>query len=248
MMNHSATDGRVAIVTGGAKGYGYGIARALRQDGAAVFITGRDETVLHEASRKLDVYALRADVTVPGDWDRLIETVMTGHGRLDLLVNNAGGGVKIAPIDEQSDEQIARSIALNLTGPLLGCRRAAPIMKRQGSGMIVNISSVCAARAWPGFGPYSAAKAGLNQLGRCLHTELRAHGVRVTTVTPSWGATGFAAAAGIAGHPAGDADVRAKCMQPSEMGRLVLDLWRMPEHLVVPDLSVQPMVQEIVPM
>ena len=240
--------GMTAIVTGGSRGYGAGIAASLKAAGVDVWITGRDQAALDTAAAELGVRACRADVTSTEDWDRLVAEVVGAAGRLDILVNNAGAGVKIGPMDEQTDEAIRQSVDLNLVGPLLGCRRAAGIMRKQGSGIIVNISSGCAIHAWPGFGPYSAAKAGLNQFGHCLYAELREAGVRVTTVTPYWGATNFVAAAGIKGHPAEDDEVRRKCMQPEEMGQLVVDLCRTPAHLCVPDVTVQPLVQEIVPM
>jgi NAD(P)-dependent dehydrogenase (short-subunit alcohol dehydrogenase family) len=240
--------GAVAIVTGGSRGYGYGIAEALRKAEADVWITGRDSRRLTAAAAELDVHCVVADVTRPEDWDRLFEEALGARQRLDILVNNAGGGIKIAPMTEQTDDTIAQSVALNLTGQLFGCRRAAAVMMRQKSGMIVNVSSGCALHAWPGWGPYSAAKAGLNQFSHCLYTELRPAGVRVTTVTPYWGATDFVTSAAIEGHPAGDPDIRERTMQPREMGRLVLDLCSMPAHLVVPDITVQPLVQQIEPM
>ena len=174
---------KVAIVSGGSKGYGAGIAAVLQQSGARVWITGRDAGALDAAASRLGVQTVQADVTRPADWDRVFDTVMQTAGHLDILVNNAGGGGKIAPLDQQSDESIAGTIALNLTGQLYGCRRAAAVMKRQRGGLIINISSVCARYAWPGWGPYSAAKAGLYQFSHCLYTELREHGVRATTIT-----------------------------------------------------------------
>jgi NAD(P)-dependent dehydrogenase (short-subunit alcohol dehydrogenase family) len=239
---------KIAVVTGGSKGYGAGIAEVLQREGARVWITGRDAPALKAAAQRLGVRAVRADVTRPRDWDRVFDTVLKAAGRLDILVNNAGGGVKIAPMSEQTDESIAQIVALNLTGQLYGCRRAAKVMAAQRDGVIVNISSGCAIHAWPGWAPYSAAKAGLNQFGHCLYTELRAAGVRVTTITPYWGATDFLAAAAIQGHPAGDPDIRKVTMQPLEMGQLVLDICRTPAHLAIPDVTVQPLVQQIEPM
>ena len=248
MSTGSALTGQVAIVTGGSKGYGAGIAQRLREAGATVWITGRDEAALRATADRLGVNSCCADVTKGADWDRLFEQAWSAHGRIDILVNNAGAGIRIAPTDRQTDEAIEQSIAVNLTGPLLGCRRAAPVMKRQGAGIIINISSVCARYAWPGWGPYSAAKAGLNQFAHCLYTELRKSGVRVTTITPSWGATEFGTAAQIANMPTDDPAVRSKCMQPLELGDLVVHLASMPSHLDVPDITVQPLVQEIVPL
>jgi len=237
--------GATAIVTGGSKGYGYGIAEALRAQGAEVWITGRDEADLKAAAAKLGAKAVKADVASGADWDRLVEAVMASKGRLDILVNNAGAGVAIAPVAEQSDDAIELSIGANLTGAILGCKRAAKIMGAQKSGFIVNISSVCALHAWPGWSVYTAAKAGLSKFGHGLYTELRPLGVRVTTVTPSWGSTSFGAAAKL---PERDAGTAAKCMSPQEMGDLIVKLCSMPEHLAVPDITVQPMIQEITPM
>ncbi len=239
---------QVAIVTGGAKGYGAGIAARLKEHGARVWITGRDEAALNAAAAQLGVQAVRADATSPADWDMLFDRVIGEAGRLDILVNNAGAGLNIAPFEEQSDDMMAAIVQLNLIAPMYGWRRAAPLMKQQGSGVIINISSSCALYAWPGWGPYSGAKAGLNQASHCLYTELRPYGVRVATVNPSWGATDFVAAAGITGHPAGDAEIRPKCMQPEEMGDLIVYLCELPAHLAMPDVTVQPLVQEIVPM
>ncbi|OGV49480.1 MAG: hypothetical protein A2X49_00870 [Lentisphaerae bacterium GWF2_52_8] len=237
--------GKAAIVTGGSKGFGYGIASVLKKSGADVWISGRDATALESAAEALGVKTIQADVSNGKDWDKVFAEVTgaTG-GRLDILVNNAGAGVAIAPVHEQSDEAIISSININLTGAILGCRRAGLIMSRQNSGIIINISSVCALYAWPGWSVYTAAKAGLSKFGHGLYTELRPYGVRVTTITPSWGATEFGSAAKLSKQ---DTEIAKKCMQPEEMGKLVAEICAMPGHLVVPDITVQPMVQEIIP-
>lgn len=235
-----------AIVTGGAKGFGSGIAEALRRRGADVWITGRDEAALERTADALKVHAVRADVTRGEDWDRLFgEVSEAGRGRIDILVNNAGAGVRIAPVEEMSDEEIQASISVNLVGAILGCRRAAPVMRKQKSGTIINVSSVCARQAWPGWSVYSAAKAGLVQFSNCLYTELREHGVRVTSVIPSWGATGFLTAANL---DALDAETRAGCIQPWDMGELVADICALPPHLQIQDVTLWPLVQEVSPL
>lgn len=237
-----------AIITGGSKGFGAGIAAALRQQGVEVWITGRDQGALDATAERLGVQALRADVTSGPDWDRVVGAVMAARGRLDILVNNAGAGIHIAPLAEQSDDEIISGININLTGALLGCRRAAAIMARQKSGIIINISSVCALYAWPGWGTYTAAKAGLNKFSHSLYNELRPHGVRVTTLTPSWGATEFASAAHLSGSPTQDVQKRQQCIQPAQIGDLVVTLCKIPDHLAVPDVTLQPLIQEISPM
>jgi len=235
--------GQVALVTGGSRGYGAGIAEALAREGVKVWITGRAEAPLLATGKRLAEFRVRtarADVSSPAAWDRLCGDIMSDGGRLDILVNNAGEGVRIGPVAEQTDEAIFRSIASNLTGSILGCWRAAVIMQRQRSGLIVNIGSVCAKHAWPNWSVYSAAKAGLLQFTRCLLTELRPHGVRVTSVLPSWGQTEFSATAKVPPRPA---ETQKKCIAPLELGALIVQIARMPPHLVAEEITLWPMVQ-----
>jgi NAD(P)-dependent dehydrogenase (short-subunit alcohol dehydrogenase family) len=237
--------GKVAIVTGASGGYGLGISEILAEEGARVWMTARREEPLREAAERVGGTAIPADVGVAADWDRVFAAVAGQAGRVDILVNNAGAGVTVKNLDEQSDEQIDAAVAVNLTGAAYGCRRAAALMKRQKAGSIVNIASVCAVQAWPGFGAYSAAKAGLLQLSRCLHTELRPFGVRVTCLIPSWGATNWRQAAGM---PEAEPEIQARSIQPRELGRTVADLCALPVHLVVQEMVLWPMVQEVVPL
>ncbi len=234
-----------AIVTGGGKGYGSGIAEALKKNGASVWITGRDEKALEDVAGRIKVQHMKADVIEAGNWDRLIQSVMKKDGRIDILVNNAGAGIHIAPLEEQTDEEIEQSISVNLTGVLLGCKRVVPIMKQQRSGTIINISSVCARQAWPGWSVYSAAKSGIVQFSKCLYTELREWGVRVTTVVPSWGNTGFLKAANLKEF---DLETSVKSIQPIELGNLVVTICGLPAHLEIEDITLWPLVQKIEPL
>jgi len=241
----SPLQGKIALVTGGAKGFGLGIAQSLAEAGARVWITGRDQAALDQAARGNALTAIRADVTSPADWDRVLKVITQNAGRLDILVNNAGGGVKIAATEDQTDEAIDEAIALNLNSVIYGCRRVVPIMRKQGSGIIVNIGSVAGHHAWPTWGIYGAAKAGLNHFSKSLYLELRPHGVRVTTITPSWGATTFTDAAGLGPR---DAETLAKCIKPAEIGQLVADVCALPPHLCIQETILWPMVQEVSPL
>ena len=244
MMNKHSLTGAVAIVTGGSSGYGTGIARVLKARGARVWITGRRKDRLEAMAAQLGVQAVAADVTLPADWDRLVETVTGEAGRVDVLVNNAGAGIHIAPLAEQSDADIQSCVDTNLTGAIWGCRRVAPLMEQQRAGTIVNISSICDSQAWPGFSVYGAAKAGLLAFSQHLYVELRQSGVRVTCLTPSWGATEFSQAAQL--EPAAE-DIRRQMTQPEELGEIVAQICELPDHLVIPTMTVLPLVQEIVP-
>lgn len=230
------------IVTGGSGGYGKGIANAFRDAGAEVWITGRNERKLNDAAQELGVHAFHADASCGKDWDALMDAV----GSVDILINNAGFGGKILPAAEQKDEDIIATINTNLTGAILGSARAARIMKEKKNGMIINISSVCALYAWPAWSVYTAAKAGLSKFSHGLYTELRPFGVRVVCVTPSWGRTDFNEAAEIPG--ALTPELLAKSIAPEELGGLIRNLAELPDHLVVPDITIQPMIQDINPM
>jgi len=230
------------IITGGSGGYGEGIAEAFAAAGASVWITGRDPLKLDRAASRIGASPFVADVTDGAAWDRLFAEVLQKTGRVDILVNNAGEGVHIGPVSEQSDLTLERSIASNLTGAMLGCRRASAVMQKQGSGLIVNIGSACSVHAWPGWAAYSAAKAGLLMFTRCLLSELRPHGVKVTSILPSWGQTDFTTAAGL---PPRGAEVLAECISPANLGQLVLQLAQLPAHLITEEVRLWPMVQPI---
>ncbi len=235
--------GAKVLVTGGSDGYGRGIAGAFRDAGAEVWITGRNAEKLNRTAQELGIHAIQADASSGSDWDRVMQAI----GELDVLVNNAGFGGKIRPVAEQEDEDIIRTIGTNLTGVILGCRRAGAEMAKRKRGLIVNISSVCALYAWPGWSVYTAAKAGLAKFSHGLYTELRPFGVRVSCVTPSWGQTHFNQAAEIRGASE-DPELASKCIAPEELGAMIRFLAEQPDHLAIPDLTVQPMIQDISPM
>ncbi len=242
------TNSPTVIVTGASGGYGAGIAETFTRRGYRVWITARNAAKLEQVAARIGATAIVADATQPADWDRVIKTVLDATGRIDVLVNNAGAAGRIAPTVELSEEEILQTISLNLTSVVLGSRRVAAVMSAQGSGTIINLSSVCAKYSWPGWSIYSAAKAGVERFGKGLYLEVRTRGVRVTTLTPSWGATEFCDHSDIAGHPASDPAVRAKCTHPLELGKIVADIVETPAHLEILELTVVPTVQEIMPL
>lgn len=242
MTNSVSPDKHTVVVTGGGRGYGAGIAAAFAAAGSRVWITGRDAGPLRATAARIGATPFVADVADGPAWDRLLADVLAETGRLDVLVNNAGAGVRIGPVAGQTDDELLRSIATNLGGAMLGCRRAAAVMQRQGDGLIVNIGSACSVHAWAGWAAYSAAKAGLLMFTRCLLAELRPHGVRVTSVLPSWGQTDFTAGAGL---PPRDPEILGRCISPADLGRLVLETARLPAHLVTEEIRLWPMVQPI---
>ncbi len=236
------------IVTGGAKGLGLGITKALVGAGKQVCVTGRDEAALEAVARAHGVADFQADVSKPGDWDALFAFVQDKGEPIEALVNNAGWGGAIVALEEMNPAGIAETVAVNLTGVIQGCQKVIPLLKANGGGAIINISSVCDQYGWPGWTVYSACKAGLAMFGKTLYAELREQGISVTTITPSWSATGFADAAGIDGHPVQDPEVRKQCMQPEDMGEVILHVLKTPAHLNLMQYTILPKVQQIEPM
>jgi NAD(P)-dependent dehydrogenase (short-subunit alcohol dehydrogenase family) len=193
-------EGKVIIVTGGSSGFGLESARILLEMGAKVVITGRNQDRLDKAASELaseNLLPVQADAVSSDDWQKLLKATQERFGRLDVLVNNHGAGVKLAEVADMDDELIQKVLDINLISVIKGCREAVKLMKPQGSGQIVNVSSGCAHYSWAMFATYTAAKAGLVGFTRCLHKEMAEWGGKATSFVPGAARTGFCDAAGI---------------------------------------------------
>jgi 3alpha(or 20beta)-hydroxysteroid dehydrogenase len=180
-------DGRVALVTGGARGIGEATVRALHAAGAHVVIADVEDSPGAALAADLGdrVRFVHLDVTDESGWSRTVKSVVGDLGSLDVLVNNAGIA-NMAPIEKFTTAKWDAVIAVNLTGVFLGCRAVAPVMKAQGRGSIVNISSVDGLRGSPAVHAYTAAKFGVRGLSKSLAVELGEFGVRVNSVHPGY--------------------------------------------------------------
>jgi 3-oxoacyl-[acyl-carrier protein] reductase len=188
--------GKVAIVTGGSRGIGLAIARALVAEAVQVAITGRDQRYLSAARSKIEaagpgaVETLRADVRHAAEVDAAVSATVSRFGGLDILINNAGVGV-FKDVADMSPEEWSEVIDTNLTGVFNMCRAALPHLRRRGHGFIINISSLAGKNPFSGAAAYCASKAGLNAFSEALMQEVRYDGVRVSYVMPGSVATGF---------------------------------------------------------
>lgn len=193
-------NGKVVVITGGTAGFGLAAARLLLELDARVVITGRNPERLQAAESELAsdrLLAVRADAVSTADWQKVIGKTLDRFERIDVLVNNHGAAVKIAEVEQMSDEDIQAVVEVNLTSVIKGCREVIPVMKRQGSGLIVNVSSGCAYHAWPKWAIYTAAKDGMIGFTRCLHLEMSQWGGKATSFIPGAARTSFCQAAGI---------------------------------------------------
>lgn len=188
-----ALQGKVAIVTGATSGIGARTAELFAEQGAHVVIAGRRVEAGEALAARLGPSAafVRTDVAEADEVKRLIEGTAELHGRLDVLVNNAGYGIPQTSIADLDIDAYDRLMAVLVRGVVLGMKVAAPFMIRQRSGSIINIASVAAHRAGYGSQAYSAAKAAVMQFSRMVAAELGEHGVRVNSISPGAIMTGI---------------------------------------------------------
>jgi 3-oxoacyl-[acyl-carrier protein] reductase len=196
--------GKVAVISGAGSGFAKATAELFAKlDQVNLVLIDFNEKALEataDACKKSGskVIAIAADVTKVETFTRVFKETMDAFGKVDFLINYAGGALKVAPIEEMDDEINRRILDLNLTSVIMSCRTFTPQFKKQGFGKIINVSSACDRRSWPGWSVYSAAKAAVNSFTRCLYTELRPHGIAVMLLVPGGSNTGFqAAAAGV---------------------------------------------------
>lgn len=179
-------DGKVAIVTGAARGQGAATAELLARQGARVVLTDLLEDEGEATARHIGDAALfrRHDVSREDHWRAIAEEIAAKFGRLDILVNNAAFSPGRTAIMELEREQFARVLDVNLIGSFLGMKAVIPHMMRAGRGAIINVASVNALRGTCFTGAYDASKWGLRGLTKSAAVELAPTGIRINTVLP----------------------------------------------------------------
>jgi 3-oxoacyl-[acyl-carrier protein] reductase len=182
-------DGRVATVTGAGRGIGLAIAKAMAADGARVALCDVDESLLDRARDELaaaggDALAFRVDVTDKAGIADVMDTLVDRFERIDILVNNAGI-YEVLSLEEISERQWDRVLAVNLKGAFLCTQAVLPIMKKRGEGWIVNMTSSAAKTGGLLCGAhYAASKAGIIALTKSVAREVAPHGIRVNAIAP----------------------------------------------------------------
>jgi len=229
--------GKVALVTGGSRGIGLAIARAIAADGAKVSVTGVSDAHLSSARSKIEaagpssVETLRADVRRYEDIERAINATVGRFGGLDILINNAGIGI-FADVADMTPAQWAEILDTNLTGIYNACHAAIPHLRRRGGGSIVNISSLAGSNPFVKGAAYCASKAGVNAFSEALMQEVRYDNIRVSVVAPGSVATEFAQ---------GDASKGADWkVSADEVAEVVMNLLRHPARSLPSRVELRP--------
>ena len=174
---------RVAVVTGGNKGIGLGVAKAYAREGASVVITGRDDKTLGAAAEEIGpgTLAIKSDAGKISDIENAMATIRERFGRIDALFVNAGGG-KFAPLEEVTESFFDDTFNVNVKGLLFTVQKAVPLM-RSGSAVVLN-ASINGHMAMPNTTVYAASKAAVISLARTLSVELVGRGIRVNSISP----------------------------------------------------------------
>ena len=182
-METQVLTGRVALVTGGTTGIGFGAAKRLIEEGAFVYITGRRQEVLDEAVARLGASAagLRADATSKSDMLRVADTIKAAHGQLDIVFANAGGG-HATPLAELTEKQIDSELNVNIKGVILTVQSLLSVL-RNGAAIVLN-ASITADMGLPGMAVYASTKAAVRSLARSWTTDLKERKIRVNSISP----------------------------------------------------------------
>lgn len=213
--------GKTAVVTGGTKGIGRGIAEALVRERANVCISARSRNEIDETLRSLIALGkgratgIVADVRNYAQVQALVEFAVSQFGGLDVLINNAGIGI-FGSVENMRPEDFRAILETNLFGVYYCCHEAIPLMKQRGGGYIINISSLAGANPHPQMAAYNASKFGLNGFSEALMQEVRHDGIKVSYIMPGSVNTEFG----------GDSpsDAQSWQLQPEDIARVVIDL------------------------
>ncbi len=230
-------NGKVAVVTGGTKGIGRGIAEALVREGIDVCVSARSRNEIDETVRDLmalgksRVTGIVCDVRIHAQIKSLFELTEIEFGGVDILINNAGIGI-FAPVEEMSTEDFRAVLETNLFGVFYCCHEAIPLMKKHGGGYIINISSLAGANPHPRMAAYNASKFGLNGFSEALMQEVRHDGIKVSYIMPGSVNTEFG----------GDSpsDTNSWQLQPFDVARVVIDLLHHDDRSLPSRIEIRP--------
>lgn len=182
---------KVVLITGASEGIGKATAELFDREGARVALASRSESKLKEmAAGMKNAFVSPTDMSKPDQVRKMVRDTAEHYGRLDVLINNAARGMHM-PIEHINIEDFAGVMALNVYGPIIAMQEALPIMRKQGGGAIVNISSMVTKNVYPSIGPYAATKCALNMITLTARAELASDNITVSLLHPTLTDTDF---------------------------------------------------------
>ncbi|MBL8159431.1 SDR family oxidoreductase [Candidatus Saccharibacteria bacterium] len=229
---------KVALITGGSQGLGEAISRRLAHAGATVCIADIKKEQAEQVAASITeaggkAVAIELNVTSPEGATRVVEQLKADQGSIDILVNNAGTDAT-KPLTDLTVDDWNRVIGVNLSGPFLLSKAVYPVMKAQGSGHVINITSTAAKRTWTEATAYHASKWGLLGFSHALHAEGRRDGIKVTAVVAGGMRTAFI----LERFPDTDPNV---LQDPKNVAETVCFALSLPDESVIPEVMVLPM-------
>lgn len=245
-------DGKVAVVTGASSGIGEATAKSLSEEGADVVLAARREEELRELADQIeteggDTLVVPTDVTDEADIQELVDRTVEEFDRLDVLVNNAGV-MLLEEVEDADPDNFQQMVDVNLSGLMKLTRAALPIMQDQGSGHVVNISSVAGRKSFPGSSAYSATKFGVNGFSEGLRQEVTGEDdIRITLIEPGFVDTELA-------EHIPDENIQEQTKQtletmdaltPQDVARSITYAVGQPPHVDVNELLIRPTHQEL---
>ena len=226
--------GKVAYITGGSKGIGYGVAQTLLNAGMKVAISGRNLETVKEAASQLgnndNVLALKSDVTKHKDEENAIKTILDTWGTLDVVLANAGVGI-FTPVDEMSEEQWHAMINTNLNGVFHTLKASVEALKKS-KGYYITLASLAGTNFFAMGAGYNATKFGVVGFTQAVMLDLRKYDIKVSTIMPGSVATNF--------NNNEPSEKDAWKIQPEDIGELVLDLLKMHPRTLPSKIEVRP--------
>lgn len=183
--------GSVIIITGASRGIGLATAKLLAEQGAKVILAARSRDVLEEAAKGIPhAMVIAADMRKPEDIDNVIKQTKEKYGRIDILINNAGQGLR-APVEKINLEDYREIMELNVFSVVRAMQAVIPVMREAGGGMILNIGSLVSKNYFPGLAAYASTKYALNAISLTARTELEPDHIIVSVFHPKMTATDF---------------------------------------------------------
>lgn len=239
---------KIVVITGASSGIGRAMSETFAAAGHVVIGCARRKERLDELEKRLSkeglhFHGIAGDVTQPDTASNIAAYALENHDHIDVWINNAGGGVRLADFDQYTDAEVEASLQLNLQATLSGCRAAIPSMKKQGRGHLINVTSICAKRSWNTFSVYTAAKCAVAGFSKSLYLELQPFGIKVSVLTPGQVATEFADHCGMT-----LSGPTSEMLQPEDVASAALFLTDLPPRANVEEMTLLGMAQTICPM